>query len=121
MLAPLCALYAPAFNSVMPKGLSVASRYEAERLPQTVTSHIDPREFDAQRTDYVPLQDQDTVAAADCIPSYQWLTEFLSDFASLRAQLHQYVLPLLLCLFLALASDEHALSIFCGLIAILCK
>ena len=70
-----------------------ASRYEAEQLPQTVTSHIDPRDFDAQRTDYVPLQDQDTVTAADCIPSRQWLTEFLADFASLRAQLHKYVFP----------------------------
>lgn len=75
----------------------IASRYEAERLPQTVTSRIDPRDFDAQRTDYIPLQDQDTVTAADCIPSQQWLIEFLADFASLRAQLHKYA-----CLFTAL-------------------
>ena len=80
----------------------ILSRYEAEQLPQTVTSHIDPRDFDAQRTDYVPLQDQGTVTAADCIPSRQWLVEFLADFASLRAQLHKYVLPLLHCSFLAL-------------------
>ncbi|KAL3156933.1 hypothetical protein ABBQ38_001195 [Trebouxia sp. C0009 RCD-2024] len=64
-------------------------RYEAEQLPQTVTSCIDPRDFDAQRTDYIPLQDQDSVTAADCIPSRQWLTEFLADFASLRAQIHR--------------------------------
>lgn len=29
------------------------------------------------------------MTAADCIPSRQWLTEFLADFASLRAQIHR--------------------------------
>lgn len=69
----------------------VAHRYEAEQLPQTVTSHIDPRAFDAQRTDYVPVQDEGNLTAADCIPSHQWLTEFLADFAGLRSQLHRSV------------------------------
>ncbi|KAA6423316.1 MAG: gem-associated 2 [Trebouxia sp. A1-2] len=64
-------------------------RYEAEQLPQTVTSHIDPRAFDAQRTDYVPVQDEGSLTAAECIPSQQWLTEFLADFAGLRSQLHR--------------------------------
>ena len=100
-------------------GLSTASRYEAEQLPQTVTSHIDPRDFDAQRTDYVPLQDQETMTAADCIPSNQWLIEFLADFAGLRAQLHKYVLPLLHCLLLEVASIEHALNMFCWLMNVL--
>lgn len=67
-----------------------AYRYEAQQLPQTVTSTIDPRDFDAQRTDYVPAQGVHAVTAADCIPSHQWLTEFLADFANLRAQLHRY-------------------------------
>jgi len=69
-----------------------AHRYEAEQLPQTVTSHIDPRDFDAQRTDYVPVQDEDMVTAAECIPSHRWLTEFLADFAGLRGQLHRSVM-----------------------------
>lgn len=29
------------------------------------------------------------MTAADCIPSHQWLTEFLADFAGLRSQLHR--------------------------------
>lgn len=66
-----------------------ADRYEAELLPQTVTSHIDPRAFDAQRTEYVPVQDEGHVTAAECIPSHQWLVEFLADFAALRGQLHR--------------------------------
>lgn len=66
-----------------------ADRYEAEQLPQTVTSRIDPRAFDAQRTDYVPVQDEGNLTAAECIPSRQWLTEFLADFAGLRSQLHR--------------------------------
>ena len=64
-------------------------RYEAEQLPTTVTSQIDPRQYDAQRTDYVPAQDNEPMTAADCMPSMQWLQEFLADFAALRAQLHR--------------------------------
>lgn len=66
-----------------------ACRYEAEHLPQTVTSQIDPREYDAQRTEYVPVHDDDAGSALDCMPSLQWLQEFLADFAALRAQLHK--------------------------------
>lgn len=64
-------------------------RYEAEQLPTTVTSHIDPRKFDAQRTDYVPVHEDDSMSAAECMPSMQWVQEFLADFAALRAQLHK--------------------------------
>lgn len=67
-------------------------RYEAEQLPPTVTSQIDPRQYDAQRTDYVPAQDSEAMTAADCMPSMQWLQEFLADFAALRAQLHKYAM-----------------------------
>lgn len=64
-------------------------RYEAEQLPPTVTSHIDPRQYDAQRTDYVPTHDDEVMTATECMPSMQWLQEFLADFAALRAQLHK--------------------------------
>lgn len=83
-------LCTPAHIEIRPQSsVLAADRYEAEQLPQTVTSHIDPRAFDAQRTDYVPVQDEGSLTAAECIPSQQWLTEFLADFAGLRSQLHR--------------------------------
>ncbi|KAK9810074.1 hypothetical protein WJX72_004382 [[Myrmecia] bisecta] len=63
-------------------------RYEAAQLPRVVTAKIDPRDFDAQRTQYVPsgaLPEAIELA----MPEKRWLQSILTEFALLRLQIQQ--------------------------------
>ena len=80
-------------------------RQEAKRIPDVVTSEIDPRRFDGQRTAAVPLEAH---SAEYNIPQTAF-TKALLEFLDVRLKLQQYVhasnlkswLPLLCCL------DKH--------------
>ena len=65
----------------------VHSRYEAQRLPDVVTSAVDPRAYDGRRTAYAPTADDVPAAPEFARPSRQWLLEFLADFQSIRDHL----------------------------------
>ena len=65
-------------------------RYEAQRLPDVVTSAIDPRAYDARRTAYAPAAEAVPRAPDFARPSRQWLREFLTDFQAVREHLARW-------------------------------
>ena len=67
-------------------------RHEAQRLPDVVTSGIDPRAYDARRTAYAPAAEVVPRAPDFARPSRQWLREFLADFQSVREHLARRVI-----------------------------
>lgn len=60
-------------------------RQEAKRIPDVVTSEIDPRSFDGQRTAAVPLEAQ---AAEYNIPQAAF-SQALLEFLGVRLKLQQ--------------------------------
>ena len=59
-------------------------RYEAAQLPDIVVSSLDARQFDQNRTKYVP--DYIKGASGDNVAlNHEWLEAFVQDFANLRA------------------------------------
>ena len=66
-------------------------RYEARHLPDVVTSNLDPRQFDGQRTPAMPAVpgDDEPECPADLKPSIPWVKGFLQDFSALRQQLQR--------------------------------
>ncbi len=65
-------------------------RHEAAQLPDIVTSAIDPRAYDAQRTDWAPSAANDIPEAPDFArPSVQWVVQFLRDFVAVRTDLQR--------------------------------
>lgn len=68
-------------------------RYEARKLPDVVTSTIDPQQFDPQQAAASPAAARraDEVAACplDRKPSIPWVRQFLQQFSSLQQQLQR--------------------------------
>lgn len=65
-------------------------RHEAASLPDVVTSSIDPRAYDAHRTQWAPPAEDDIPQAPDFArPSEQWVVQLLHDFAGVRADLQR--------------------------------
>lgn len=80
-----------AWDTVSQSSLSQATRcecrYQAQRLPDVVTSGIDPRAYDSRRTAYAPAAAAVPRAPDFARPSRQWLREFLTDFQAVREHL----------------------------------
>jgi Survival motor neuron (SMN) interacting protein 1 (SIP1) len=67
-----------------------ADRHEAAQLPAVVTSSIDPRSYDAQRTQWAPSAEGDIPQAPPFTrPSDQWVVQMLHDFAGVRADMQR--------------------------------
>ena len=62
-------------------------RQEAKRIPDVVTSQIDPRSYDGQRTAAVPLE----AHSAEVQISQAAFTKALLEFLGIRLKLQQYV------------------------------
>ena len=72
---------------LVPEAARCQRRYEAQRLPDVVTSGIDPRAYDSRRTAYAPAAEAVPRAPDFARPSRQWLREFLTDFQAVREHL----------------------------------
>ena len=77
--------------SLAPRAAHCQRRYEAQRLPDVVTSSIDPRAYDSRRTAYAPAAEAVPRAPDFARPSRQWLREFLTDFQAVRDHLARSV------------------------------